>query len=109
MGKLATGDVVCQPYLSCFNTSHKFVPYFKKTQKTLVHFFVLYFYIFGGDILLNNDCLVKGKVDSSLNEAFRKILKTLNMSQQDFIEKAVKDFVLNNLTLIMNKGSEDKH
>lgn len=57
---------------------------------------------------MNNDCLVKGKVDATLNEAFRKILKVLNMSQQDFIDKAVKDFVLNNLKLVMNKGTENK-
>ena len=30
------------------------------------------------------------------------------MSQQDFIDKAVKDFVLNNLKLVMNKGTENK-
>lgn len=57
---------------------------------------------------MNNDSLVKGKVDATLNEAFRKILKALNMSQQDFIDKAVKDFVLNNLKLVMNKGTENK-
>lgn len=58
---------------------------------------------------MNSEGLVKGKVDTTLNEAFRKILKALNMSQQDFIDKAVKEFVLNNLKLVMNKGSEDKH
>lgn len=57
---------------------------------------------------MNNESLVKGKVDTTLNEAFRKILKELNMSQQDFIDKAVKDFVLNNLKLVMNKGTENK-
>lgn len=57
---------------------------------------------------MNNDSLVKGKVDATLNEAFRKILKALNMSQQDFIDKSVKDFVLNNLKLVMNKGAENK-
>ncbi len=57
---------------------------------------------------MNNDSLVKGKVDATLNEAFRKILKALNMSQQDFIDKSVKDFVLNNLKLVMNKGTENK-
>ena len=58
---------------------------------------------------MNNDGIVKGKVDTTLNEAFRKILKALNMSQQDFIDKSVKEFVLSNLNLIMNKGLEDKH
>lgn len=58
---------------------------------------------------MNNDGIVKGKVDTTLNEAFRKILKALNMSQQDFIDKSVKEFVLSNLNLIMNKESEDKH
>ena len=58
---------------------------------------------------MNNDGIVKGKVDTALNEAFRKILKALNMSQQDFIDKSVKEFVLSNLNLIMDQGSEDKH
>lgn len=30
------------------------------------------------------------------------------MTQQDFMDKAVKDFVINNLSVIMNKGSQDK-
>ena len=59
-------------------------------------------------LIINNDNIIKGKVDATLNEAFRKILKALNMTQQDFMDKAVKDFVINNLSVIMNKGSQDK-
>lgn len=59
-------------------------------------------------IIINNDNIIKGKVDATLNEALRKILKALNMTQQDFMDKAVKDFVINNLSVIMNKGSQDK-
>ena len=57
---------------------------------------------------MNNNNINKGKIDEKLYDAFRDILKELNMTQQDFIDKAVKDFVLSNLNLIMNKGSEDK-
>lgn len=59
-------------------------------------------------LIINNDNIIKGKVDATLNEALRKILKALNMTQQDFMDKAVKDFVINNLSVIMNKGSQDK-
>lgn len=60
-------------------------------------------------IIINNDnTIIKGKVDATLNEAFRKILKAFNMTQQDFIDKMVKEFVINNLSVIMNKGSQDK-
>ena len=57
---------------------------------------------------MNNNNIIKGKIDEKLYDAFRDILKELNMTQQDFIDQAVKDFVLSNLNLIMNKGSEDK-
>ena len=59
-------------------------------------------------LIINNDNIIKGKVDATLNEALRKILKALDMTQQDFMDKAVKDFVINNLSVIMNKGSQDK-
>ena len=32
----------------------------------------------------------------------------MNMTQQDFIEQVVKEFVLKNLNLVMNKGTQDK-
>lgn len=57
---------------------------------------------------MNNNNIIKGKIDEKLYDAFRDILKELNMTQQDFIDKVVKDFVLSNLNLIMNKGSKDK-
>ena len=58
---------------------------------------------------MNNDSIiVKGKIDITINEAFKKILKTLNMTQQDFIDKVVKDFVLQNLHLVMNEGIKNK-
>ena len=58
---------------------------------------------------MNNDSIiVKGKIDITINEAFKKILKTLNMTQQDFIDKVVKDFVLKNLHLVMDEGIKNK-
>ena len=58
---------------------------------------------------MNNDSIiVKGKIDITINESFKKILKTLNMTQQDFIDKVVKDFVLQNLHLVMDEGIKNK-
>jgi len=36
-----------------------------------------------------------------LDEAFKKILEKLNLTQQDFIETHVKNFVLDNINLIL--------
>ena len=57
---------------------------------------------------MNNDVIIKGKIDETLDNAFKKILKNMNMTQQDFIEQVVKEFVLKNLNLVMNKGKQDK-
>lgn len=85
---------------TCLENVHKIL----KNKKFCVHICVLYLEV----IIINNDNIIKGKVDATLNEALRKILKALNMTQQDFMDKAVKDFVINNLSVIMNKGSQDK-
>lgn len=52
---------------------------------------------------LNNDYVIKGKINNSLNEAFKKVLAKFNMSQQDFIEKSVTDFVIKNVSVILEK------
>ena len=51
---------------------------------------------------------VKAKIDSNLNEAFKKVLTKLNISQQDFIEREITNFIIKNVNVILekdNKGS----
>lgn len=55
---------------------------------------------------MNNDIIIKGKIDANLNDAFKKVLSKLNMTQQDFIDKSVKEFVLNHLHLILSEESK---
>ncbi len=56
----------------------------------------------------NGDSFIKGKVDSTLAEALKRILAKKKMSQQDLIEMLIKNYVLDNLNIIIeneNKGS----
>lgn len=61
-------------------------------------------------ISINNDSIIKGRIDSSLAEVLKQILTKKNMTQQDLIDMVVKDFVLENLSLIISnneaKGSK---
>jgi len=59
-------------------------------------------------IINNNDCIIKGRIDSTLADVLKQILAKKNMSQQDLIDMFVKDFVLKNLNLIVSsdKGSK---
>ncbi len=55
----------------------------------------------------NNDtAIIKGKIDSNLNEAFKRILTKLNMTQQDFVERQVTEFVIKNMNIILNKDDK---
>lgn len=56
-------------------------------------------------IFINNDCIVKAKIDAKLYEAFKTILSKKNETQQSFLENAIKNYVLENLELIILKGS----
>ena len=49
----------------------------------------------------NNSVIVKGKLDPKLDDAFKKILEKLKLTQQEFIETKVKEFVLDNIHLIL--------
>ena len=58
----------------------------------------------------NSFVIIKGKIDANLNEAFKKILIKLNITQQDFIEQKVTEFVAKNINIILqkdNKGSNN--
>lgn len=59
-------------------------------------------------ILINNESIIKGRVDNTLAEVLKQILTKKNMSQQDFIDMIVKDFVLQNLNLIILNEKSSK-
>lgn len=54
-------------------------------------------------IFINNDCIVKAKIDAKLFEAFKEILSKTSETQQSILENAIKDYVLANLELIILK------
>ena len=51
----------------------------------------------------NDSCIIKGKIDSTLFEVLKQILNKKKITQQDLIENIVKDFVLQNLNLVVPK------
>lgn len=58
---------------------------------------------------MNNDAgTIKGRVEAKIYNAFKVILTKLNLSQQDFIDKVVKDFVLDNINLVLDPKSDKK-
>ena len=57
-------------------------------------------------ILINNDVIIKCKINNNLGTALKKILDKLNLSQQDFLEQQIEQFVLNNLILIIEDGKD---
>lgn len=44
--------------------------------------------------------IVKCKISNNLGVALKKILEKKNLTQQDFLEKIVKNYILENITLI---------
>ena len=55
----------------------------------------------------NNDFVfIKAKINSNLSDAFKKALLKLNISTQEFIERQVTEFVVNNLNLILEKDTK---
>jgi len=58
---------------------------------------------------LNNETgIIKGRVDAKIYNAFKSILNKLNLTQQDYIDKVVRDFVLENINLVMDTKSDKK-
>ena len=54
----------------------------------------------------NDSCIIKGRVDATLFEVLKQILNKKKMTQQDLIENVVKDFVLQNLNLVIPKDDK---
>lgn len=58
-------------------------------------------------VIINNDnSIIKGRIDQTLTEALKVILNQKGMTQQDLIDLKVKEFVLENLHLIINKDTK---
>lgn len=58
---------------------------------------------------MNNESgIIKGRIDSKLYEVFKLILSKLNITQQDFIDSKVKEFVIENIYLITDIKSDKK-
>lgn len=50
--------------------------------------------------------IIKGKINVNLDNVFKLILKNLNMTKQDFIEKSVLEFVAKNVFLVIKKEEQ---
>ncbi len=51
----------------------------------------------------NKKCVVKGYVGEELFDPLKKLLKKKKMTQQDLIDKCVRDFIIDNITLLNEK------
>mgnify|MGYP005771804853 CR=1 FL=1 len=52
--------------------------------------------------------IIKCKINNNLGTALKTILDKLNLTQQEFLEKQIEQFVLNNLTLILEVDGNKK-
>ena len=64
--------------------------------------------IFGGDYLNNESGIIKARIDSKLYDVLKIILNKLNITQQDFIETRIKEFVIDNINLVVDIKSDKK-
>ena len=55
---------------------------------------------------MNDGCIIKGRIDSGIAEALKVILNIKKMTQQDLIDLKIKEFVLENLSLIIPKDTK---
>lgn len=58
---------------------------------------------------MNNDSgTIKARIDANLYEVLKLLLNKLNMTQQDLIESKVKEFVIENIQLVVGAKSDKK-
>lgn len=64
--------------------------------------------LIGGVININNSevSFIKARIDFNLNIVLKKILDKLNMTQQEFIDKKIKEFVIENVHLIVSENDK---
>lgn len=58
---------------------------------------------------MNNESgIIKARLDAKLYNVLRIILINLNMTQQEFLEARVKEFVIDNINLVVDAKSDRK-
>lgn len=58
---------------------------------------------------MNNETgIIKARIDSKLYDVLKIILSKLNITQQELIEKEIKDYIIENIHLIIDVKSDDK-
>lgn len=62
----------------------------------------------GGGFINNEFIYIKARIDNKLNEALKKILDKCKLTQQDFLEQRIKEFVLENLNIILDNDKDKK-
>ena len=50
----------------------------------------------------NNDIFIKARIDSKLSEVLKIILNKMNMTQQEFFDKKIKEFIIENINLVVS-------
>lgn len=58
---------------------------------------------------MNNETgIIKARIDSKLYEVLKILLSKQNITQQELLEKEIKDFIIENIHLIVDVKSDDK-
>lgn len=58
---------------------------------------------------MNNETgIIKARIDSKLYDVLKIILSKLNITQQELLEKEIKDYIIENIHLIVDIKSDDK-
>ena len=58
---------------------------------------------------MNNESgIIKAKIDGNLYDVLKLLLTKLNMTQQELIESKVKEFVIENIQLVVGTKSDKK-
>lgn len=79
-----------------------------KKNKFKYYFWYIFWYTNLEVIFINNNesYIIKGRVDATLFDVLKQLLNKKQMTQQDLIEGFVKEFVLQNLSLIISKDDK---
>ena len=61
----------------------------------------------GGDFINNNDSInIRCRIDNNLSLALKRIMEEQKISQQEIIERLVKEYVLSNITILLKDGKD---
>lgn len=59
-------------------------------------------------IINNENCVIKGKIDANLYDAVKTILNIKGMTQQDLINLISKEFILENIDILIKNVKDLK-